>query len=371
MNRPGSERNLGSGIDASQRLQVLIDANVFIDDALMLRGPFRLLMEQARRGTFEILVPKIVIMETVNYRRKKLEDTKRDYDKATKEAARLFSPDEDPRVALDVGAQTYAYERQLRRKLKNAGARILDFPRVSHEQLARRASRAAKPFRDGDRGYRDALIWHSVLESAQTGQVAFVSNNTKDFAGPNSMLATELRNELIALVNDRDRVILYSSLKNFTDDYIAASERALDSLRELLARSDLYEQAKWLVIEEIEAELPKAPGLRLMSDARPENIQLLQVHIKDIEAVDAHELTQHEFVIDLHARVDAIMDFSVLKDEMYLVDNREDLASIMDWDSEEHYARGEVVFEDLVLEMEADFNDMTNALDDVNLIEVK
>lgn len=71
------------------------------------------------------------------------------------------------------------------------GAEIAPTPTTSHEEVLDRLFDGRKPFRDkrSDRGYRDFLIWKTVLAhrvpySPEVGRrpVVFVSGNTSDFA---------------------------------------------------------------------------------------------------------------------------------------------------------------------------------------------
>jgi hypothetical protein len=61
-------------------------------------------------------------------------------------------------------------------------------PDVPHSEIAFRASRGIAPYHAGDKdGYRDTLIWLTVLDVATTKpdhEVWFVSNNTNDFGDP-------------------------------------------------------------------------------------------------------------------------------------------------------------------------------------------
>lgn len=356
--------------NSSDAIQVLLDANIFIDDALMRRGPFRLLLEQSRRGSFRLLVPELVVMETVNHRRKMMESARREFRKAAREVARLFSLDNEPQqyLYLDVNERTRAYERAFREKLEMANATILDFPSVGHKELTRKAIRAAKPFREGDRGYRDSLIWQSVVESLANGRTAFVTNNVKDFGGPEGILAPELREELIELRVDPDRLNSHESLKDFTDQNIPASYRALDAFNGLLEAESFYEEVENLVMETIDYDLAGSRSFYLISRASPQNINVRQAFIHDISATDARGLTGSEFVVDLRVKAEIVVQFHVLKDELHLIDSRRDLEAIIDPDAEEHYALGEVDFEELVLEMEADFDHKTGSIRYVDLI---
>lgn len=90
--------------------------------------------------------------------------------------------DEDavPKIEVDLALRNY--QQSLDALLQALKARILPYPLVGHEQLVRRALVPSKPFVEGGRGYRDALIWYSLVELLQstTCEVVFVSQNSND-----------------------------------------------------------------------------------------------------------------------------------------------------------------------------------------------
>ncbi|GEM_PF-5101507 len=86
---------------------------------------------------------------------------------------------------------TKAIEKAIWSAAEGCDFSILGIPEVSHEDLLRREFRHGKPFKPDGSGYRDALIWHSILEYAQEeepGQIFFVTNNTTDFANKDGSL---------------------------------------------------------------------------------------------------------------------------------------------------------------------------------------
>ena len=76
-------------------------------------------------------------------------------------------------------------------------AKITPYPDISHEIIARRALDRRKPFDvRGHNGYRDTLLWISVLSAATDSKVMFVSDNSADFA-KNKQMPTELADDLL------------------------------------------------------------------------------------------------------------------------------------------------------------------------------
>jgi hypothetical protein len=84
------------------------------------------------------------------------------------------------------------------------GWAVLPYPAVPHRQVVARALARRRPFDPRGRGgYRDTLIWESVLELARQGGVAhvvLVTRNHKDFAaGDGSGWHADLRADLVGL----------------------------------------------------------------------------------------------------------------------------------------------------------------------------
>jgi hypothetical protein len=78
----------------------------------------------------------------------------------------------------------FDYDTELRARLNELGAVIIPVPSVSHQVVLTRALENRRPFdADGRDGYRDVLVWHSLLDVAELGHeaIVFVTNNTSDF----------------------------------------------------------------------------------------------------------------------------------------------------------------------------------------------
>jgi len=84
----------------------------------------------------------------------------------------------------------------------------------------KRALAPNKPFVLGGRGYRDALIWFSLLELAQScvHKISFISDNTKDWCreGKSPELHVDLLEDLRVQGIDCSRVQMFLSLGEFT-----------------------------------------------------------------------------------------------------------------------------------------------------------
>jgi hypothetical protein len=148
---------------------VVLDANAVILDLRPSEDGWRCLLRAAGQGQVIIGVPEVVVDELLAHRTNR------------------FQPDVADAIAA-LGAWRDGRAAPLVDKLLAGGAgfELLPYPDVSHRQVVARALARRRPFdEDGHDGYRDALIWETVLALARTlphSRITLVSRNRKDFA---------------------------------------------------------------------------------------------------------------------------------------------------------------------------------------------
>lgn len=227
----------------------------------------------------ELCVPATVIEEAVNLVRKSVEGANQEL----REPQRLTG-DITTFKKFDVKSAVAKYRGDLDALLQSLKARILPFPTVSHADLANRALAAYKPFVTGGRGYRDALIWYTVLELASScggEDIAFVSANSHDWCKSKTEL--ELHADL---VNDlKSKEIDISSFKYFDSLATFVQKCAIETLpvsspsEELAPTPPDYQQLLVDGDKAVETMLasPLADFLRSLSraDLPVENLEVL------------------------------------------------------------------------------------------------
>lgn len=145
------------------------------------------------------------------------------------------------------------YPELLEERLSRNGIQIEPVPDVAHEVLVARDLQRRLPFRAGQRGqsygYRDALIWETVLRVAEqhpNDPVVFVTDNVRDFGRSSTevesrrddgtlTLAIELESEVRDRLGDETRVVMLrssSEVVNVVVPTLASSERVIPPTRE-------------------------------------------------------------------------------------------------------------------------------------------
>lgn len=163
------------------------------------------------------MLPEVVVRETVDHRRRRLDKFVRDREAVRRDERWLLGRTDPAHLSYDGGDREVErllneHEAELRAFFTDHG-QVWTWPTVGHDELVSRVLSHRAPLRDGERGYRDALIWYTALEVAQHGPVILLSPNVKDF-GDGSDLATDLVEDVVNAGFDRDRIELCTSLSD-------------------------------------------------------------------------------------------------------------------------------------------------------------
>jgi hypothetical protein len=232
-------------------MRIVLDTTVFENGFNSRSAEVSLLKSFLVREGAELCIPKVVYEEALNRARKRIADANSRIDTLHRltggqEGFQKVKPDD----AL------HSYDESLKALLRDLSARILKYPGVGHEELVKRALVPSKPFVESGRGYRDALIWYSLLDLArsETGEVVFVSENSEDWCegGKEFRLHSSLTKELEGLGSGAASVLIVPNLTEFNRRYTVSSlavepERALakgkpaDYLQLLVDGKDLIE----------------------------------------------------------------------------------------------------------------------------------
>jgi PIN domain len=172
-------------VTGSQTPWVVLDATVLNRaDWYLERIPARLVLRECREGHLRLALPKVVMAECTAAHEREAHDTYRKmielYEWLWEHRTHLYFHDFEPR---DEPPTIAAYQPVLEGILKEAGATILPMPEVSHAELVERAVSRRQPFAPNGSGYRDALVWHSILELVKGSDdpVVLISNDRAAF----------------------------------------------------------------------------------------------------------------------------------------------------------------------------------------------
>ena len=203
-------------------MHIVSDANIIIVEGYGDSEHFRTLLSGLDRLQYNFYVPKSVFEEIVaKFERDFDEDTREIRRRIRNLSWRLDRRLSSPIEGLDKENEVALFRRRMEARFSASNRRILEYPDISHEELVRRAAARIRPFSESGAGYRDALIWETVLNLAESvdSQVALISSDN-DFRNRSGELHSDLVNELASRGLPQDKVILASSVTNFSETYI-------------------------------------------------------------------------------------------------------------------------------------------------------
>jgi hypothetical protein len=203
------------------------DTNIFIADPYLQGEGFQTLLRSRSALSLRLYIPVLVLEEVVAKYRDNL-DKECGKLRGQTDSVRKWLPDLAYVPLPTVADATKLYEDWLRRRLKALGAKLLPLPDVTHEEVIRRILERKKPFNDKGAGYRDFLIWRSILPFVRPGKLVFVSNNVNDFADESKK---SLHPDLLADLPRGREVMFYPSLRQAVDAEVLPHMKVLETVR--------------------------------------------------------------------------------------------------------------------------------------------
>ena len=210
-------------------MRVVIDSNNIVECDWHLSGAaFAQLISALPRCAHSLHFPQVVIDEVVAAFARRLRELLQEAQTTKRKLQRLTESAFKPMVEdADASGLATRYRQRLLSRIKRAGGDIMPIPRISHDLLVGKGVERRKPFREtkaGVVGYRDALIWESVLLLAeqQVDPVALVTKNWRDFGSDNhgARLHPHLVEDLTSRGIPAERVQLFNGISSFVDKHI-------------------------------------------------------------------------------------------------------------------------------------------------------
>jgi len=182
----------------------------------------------------ELIIPEIVVDESERKFNQLLRDSTRELKKSAKLYRQITGLD------IDIPDVSELFKEQpLRQRLFEVADRIAPYPQFSHQKIVKRLLAGYRPFStNGDKGYRDFLIWVSVLQIAVDSDhtIIFITSNSHDFCDKKNY---QLHEDLIEDLKERnispERVVITQSFSSANREYL---EKKLDFLAVNLRNED-------------------------------------------------------------------------------------------------------------------------------------
>lgn len=322
-------------------MHFVVDTNILVKEGFGASAHLSTLLSASTAVGYKVCIPKLVLEETAA---KYAGDLLRDEQEVVKKIAalsRLLGRRlESPVDGLDIRAETELFRKRLSTQLSRADAVVLEYPETPHEELVQRAISRNKPFNEHGSGYRDALIWQTVLELATRveGNIVLVSQD-KGFQDAQGRLHGDLTKDLESLGLPKDRVTLATSVGDLVDEHILPNLGTTpwsDDIKILGQLGLNFEDSIGLMIQEAcsrkqwdasELGIPweyESPTLATVED------------VSNLKVVAVRELPHEQSLIKIETHIEGEFDVFIYKLDFYVSDDDPRLR-VNEFDWSDHY----------------------------------
>jgi len=326
-------------------MHYVLDANVIVGGAFGASVHLRTLLSASRDIGYTVYVPRIVLEEVFAKYSRALASKVEEANKVLAALSRLLDRDYKHLAdGLDVGGETKGFQERLLGQLVEARSVILEYPDTPHADLVKRATLRKRPFDNKGHGYRDALIWQTVIELATQveGTVILVSQDNH-FADGQGNLHSDLIEDLIGLGLPQDKVTLAPQLATLFDEHVRTKLRTISwdcPLRILAQQGMNLEEFIGLRIQEAYFGQEWNPS-KLGLPYEYESPMLDEIEeVSNLVVVDSRELSPNQILVKIGAETFGDFGVFVYKPDWYISDDPR--LNLDDFDWSDHYVRAKI-----------------------------
>jgi predicted nucleic acid-binding protein len=325
---------------------IVIDTNIFYKDLRLTRS-LDLLFRDIENLPYSIQIPEVIVQETIN----KYKEQRQTY------ISRLFSSLDSLKkftsfdINIEIGDEDLEtdidqYEIFLRERI-DAFGKILPLPKTSTQELIDRALSRRKPFNSKGEGFRDVLIWETIIELVQKDDcegIALITDNTTDFSNGDG-LHKHLIDDLSDLDIDANKVILFTSLENFIISQVLPALDELNDIKDGLKAGNLEsinlenisEQFLWDLISGYEIDpncLPKysEENSDIFLSGGTSDYEII------FENLSVKRLSRDELLISIDYELECEIDLVAPKWDVFTYEFSELGFCVIDLDWNNHYS---------------------------------
>jgi hypothetical protein len=226
---------------------LLIDTNIFFDNYFLRGNKFLALKNMIRKTNSKILMPTIVIDEVKKKYKETLDRQQDRIDEINKKYPDMLTQNKTTKELMA------EYDKLWNKQLK--GSIVIDSSKVSMKSLIERSLSKRHPFTETGKGFRDALIWESILlflnnTSRNKNPLVVITDNKTDFG--DGCLFDDLQQELLGrnsycykdlgtFLNEHESRISFIT-DELIVDYIELNPQEIEYVASTIEDIDLFER---------------------------------------------------------------------------------------------------------------------------------
>lgn len=222
---------------------IVLDTNMIVPEYTLEGSRTKTLLDTIASTDHTLYVPEVVIDEVALVATRELLNCRFEINKLRDKAnfRRLPRDLQDlirAPIEADLISSGISYRDTLIRKLRMPRVEVLSYPAVPHSKLIHRLWQMHRPFLPDkdDEGYRDALVWETILELMKTNdeETVFLTSD-KGFCNNDKQLHSDLVADLSHHGIRTDRLALFTEWDPFVEMYLSVASDIEEARTRLLS----------------------------------------------------------------------------------------------------------------------------------------
>ena len=326
-------------------IHFVLDANTVIAERYGGSAHIRALLSASSAVGYKVYLPKVALEEiAAKYERELAKNAKKAGQSLSRLSRLLDRSLGSPVEEFDSTEETKSFREGLLTHLRMTESLIIDYPDTLHETLVKRATSRKRPFDDNGSGYRDAIIWESVLELATQveGPIVLVTKD-KDFREGSSNLHGDLIKDLERLGLPEDKVILATDLAALVDQHVRPNLGTVpwEGPLQFLAQGGInLEDSIGLILQDAcSGKEWEPPELGIPWEYESPTLDMVE-GVSGLTVLDIRQLDSSQVLVKVEADVNGSFGVFVYKPDWYISDDPK--LTVVDSDWNDHYVWAEI-----------------------------
>jgi len=283
-------------------MYIFLDTNVFYNNWQLKNADFNFLFNYVKNSGYTLLMSELVCEEIENIHFREMDAIINSLKNELKKTRKYNLTQID--FDFDKLQESYSFKNIL--KDKDVDVEYVPYENIRQSVVVKRALKKKRPFQEHEKGYRDTLIWLSLItylkEKKIKKEVKFITNNKEDFYSGNKIeFHSDLKNDIEEL-GIMCKINPYNSLYNFIASHVNKDENRYSNSelqdKYLNSIDDILEEES----EDFINQLSQYDFLEILSNNQLSTFPYLNVLLDHsfeiIEGVEDPEILTHKIISD-------------------------------------------------------------------------
>tara|TARA_A100000171_G_scaffold78_1_gene67 strand:- start:278 stop:1333 length:1056 start_codon:yes stop_codon:yes gene_type:complete len=200
---------------------VIIDSNIFVQNYDAFESvAFQRFVRHFPEKLISVGISKVTLLEVFKNHKKDITREIESFEKQVRSINRHLVNKLSYSLKKDLNNEVVSYQNYFSNQLDFHDIKVFPIPEISHSSILEFANRDRKPFDNKDNGYKDFLIWLTIVEKLKNSKRPLVLiSNDKDF-GTSDQIHDDLKTHLKELNITPTRITICKSIAEFNEKYL-------------------------------------------------------------------------------------------------------------------------------------------------------